>query len=101
MVSTNNGHSWSNISLPNPGQQFSSVVHDGERFIGIPNNTAYSYSSGNAITSNDGVTWSNIAFPEGNNVGGSYNKTVAYGNGRIVVMSFDTVGGQVRVIHSA
>lgn len=102
MISTDNGRSWANVNLPNLGQKFASVTHDGQRFIGISlywagDTTGYA----NGIVSSDGITWSNLTMPAGSNLGSSsINKTSAYGAGKIVNMSGTVAYGNALVLHS-
>ena len=103
MISTDNGHTWSNVSLPNLGQKFGSVVHDGQRFIGISSYWAGDTTGyANGISSSDGVTWANLTMPAGSNLGSSsINKTSAYGAGRVVGMSGTVAYGNALILHSA
>ena len=103
MISTDNGHTWANVSLPNLGQKFASVVHDGQRFIGISSYWAGDTTGyANGISSSDGVTWANLTMPAGSNLGSSsINKTSAYGAGRVVGMSGTVAYGNALILHSA
>jgi hypothetical protein len=104
MRSTDGGHTWSNIALPNAGQQFGSVVYDGQQFVGVSSYNPPGIDSegfANSIVSSDGITWSNIAMPVGARIGGaSINNTSAYGAGTIVVLSSVVEYSNVQVLHS-
>lgn len=105
MRSTDGGHTWSNIALPNAGQQFGSVIHDGQRFIGVSNYNPVGIDTtgyANSIVSTDGITWSNLAMPYGSRLGGSsINNTGAFSDDRIVILSGDWEYGNARVLYSA
>jgi hypothetical protein len=96
MISTDNGATWANTTIP--AGLYSSIIHDGTKFVGMPN-------TGNIIVSANGTTWSSITPPNFQGEPSVQSIAVnpqisAYGDGMFIALSGYTVDGIGQALYS-
>jgi 6-phosphogluconolactonase (cycloisomerase 2 family) len=96
MISTDSGNTWANTTIP--AGLYSSIVHDGTKFVGMPN-------TGNIIVSGNGTTWTSITTPDFQGEPSVQNIAVnpqisAYGDGMIVALTGYEEGGIGKALYS-
>jgi hypothetical protein len=96
MISTDSGNTWANTTIP--AGLYSSIVHDGTKFVGMP-------AVGNIIVSGNGTTWTSINTPNFQGEPSVQNIAVnpqisAYGDGMIVALTGYEEGGIGKALYS-
>ena len=87
--STDNGRTWSNISLPEPFT-YTSVLHGNGQFILLSSDS----STNIAISSDGGITWSEVATPTNQYYSG------AYGNNTFIATGIGAANAWVNISYS-
>jgi hypothetical protein len=83
MISTDSGATWANTTIP--AGLYSSITHDGTKFVGMPN-------TGNIIVSTNGTTWTSITPPDFQGIPAAQGIAVnpqisAYGDGMFIALT--------------
>ena len=80
-ISTNNGTSWSSITLPS-SLYWDGITYGNGYYVGFGGWPSSSYNASTGVYSNNGTTWTSMSLPSSSQWG-----ECAYGNGTYVVIS--------------